>query len=199
MFALTLDQRRSRQAADAVPGLLRTVAGTPTVRGFERTVGDEVQALVDDPVCAVDVVVLVARTQRWWIGVGVGDVERPLPTSVRAARGPALYAARTAVERASRCTAGVALDVGVGRDESAGVDAETTLQVLARLVADRSEDGQQAVDVLERHATQRTAAQELGITPQAMSARLQVARRDDEQRLRHLAARLLARADEAAT
>ena len=53
--------------------------------------------------------------------------------------------------------------------------------------------------MLERHATQRAAAQELGITPQAMSARLQVARRDDEQRLRHLAVRLLVRADEAAT
>jgi hypothetical protein len=173
MFALTLDQRRSRQAADAVPDLLRALDATPTVRGFERTVGDEVQALVDDPVAAVDVVVLVARTQRWWIGIGVGDVETPVPTSVRAARGPALYAARTAVERAARCPAGVALDVGTGRDEE--------------------------VDVLERHATQRAAAQELGITPQAMSARLQVARRDDEQRLRHLAARLLVRADDAAT
>lgn len=199
MFALTLDQRRSRQTADGVPALLRRLDGTPTVRGFERTVGDEVQALVDDPVTAVDVVVLVARAQRWWVGVGVGDVETPLPTSVRAARGPALYAARTAVERAARCTAGVALDVGTGRDEAAGTDAETALQVLARLVADRSTDGQQAVDVLERHTTQRAAAQELGITPQAMSARLQVARRDDEQRLRDLAARLLARADGAAT
>ncbi|MCO7239550.1 hypothetical protein, partial [Aeromicrobium sp. CnD17-E] len=138
MFALTLDQRRSRQAADAVPDLLRMVDATPTVRGFERTVGDEVQALVDDPVVAVDVVALVARTQRWWVGVGVGDVETPLPTSVRAARGPALYAARTAVERAARCPAGVALDVGAGREEEAGVDAETVLQVLARLVADRS-------------------------------------------------------------
>ena len=199
MFALTLDQRRSRQAADAVPDLLRTLDATPTVRGFERTVGDEVQALVDDPVAAVDVVVLVARTQRWWVGIGVGDVETPLPTSVRAARGPALYAARTAVERAARCPAGVALEVGAGREEEAGIDAETVLQVRARLVADRSADGQQAVDVLERHATQRAAAQELGITPQAMSARLQVARRDDEQRLRHLAVRLLVRADEAAT
>ena len=47
--------------------------------------------------------------------IGVGDVETPLPTSVRAARGPALYAARTAVERAARCPAGVALEWGAPR------------------------------------------------------------------------------------
>ncbi|WP_317698428.1 hypothetical protein [Aeromicrobium sp. REDSEA-S32_B7] len=88
MFALTLDQRRSRQAADAVPDLLRALDATPTVRGFERTVGDEVQALVDDPVAAVDVVVLVARTQRW--STCSSDTRRsgPLPRSWGSRRRP---------------------------------------------------------------------------------------------------------------
>lgn len=194
MFALTIDQRGSRRSADAVPDLLQSLDAVPTVRGFERTVGDEVQALVADERVAVDVVVQVARTQAWWVGVGVGAVDEPLPDSVRAARGPALFAAREAVERADRATAGVALEVGEGGDREAGVDAETVLQLLGRLVADRSEAGQQAVDVLRRHTTQKAAAAELAITPQAMSARLRVARRDDEERLVALAARLLARA-----
>ena len=176
MFALTIDQRGSRLSDDGVPGLLDLLAGTETVRAFERTVGDEVQGLVS---------------------VRVGDVDSPTPPSVRAARGPALFAARVAVERAARCTAGVALEAGEGRDAQDALDAETVLQVLGRLVVDRSPDGQEAVDEVRRHATQRAAAEQLGITPQAMSARLQVARRDDEDRLRALAVRLLARADAA--
>ncbi len=197
MYALTIDQRGSRLSDDGVPGLLDLLAGAETVRAFERTVGDEVQGLVSVPDVAVEVVTQVARTGRWWIGVGVGDVDSPTPPSVRAARGPALFAARIAVERAARCTAGVALEAGEGRDAQDALDAETVLQVLGRLVVDRSPDGQEAVDEVRRHATQRAAAEQLGITPQAMSARLQVARRDDEDRLRALAVRLLARADAA--
>ncbi|KQP81994.1 hypothetical protein [Aeromicrobium sp. Leaf291] len=196
MFALTIDQRGSRRSRDGVPELLDALAHVETVRAFERTVGDEVQGLVAAPAVAVEVVTQVAGTGRWWIGVGVGDVDVPTPTSVRAARGPALLAARVAVERAARCTAGVALEAGEGRDPQDALDAETVLQVLGRLVADRSPDGQEAVDVVRRHDTQRAAAEQLGITPQAMSARLQVARRDDEDRLRAVAVRLLARCDE---
>jgi hypothetical protein len=196
MFAVTIDQRGSRRADDGVPELLEVLAPADTVRDFERTVGDEVQALLTSPEAVADVVALVARGQGWWIGVGVGDVDRPVPASVRAARGPALFAARTAVERADRCTAGVAVDAGQGRSPEDALDAETALQTLARLVADRSVEGHEAVDVARRHRTQRAAAQSLGISPQALSARLQVARRDDEERLRSLAVRLLARADE---
>lgn len=197
MFALTIDQRGSRLSDDGVPELLDLLAGTETVRAFERTVGDEVQGLVAAPDVAVEVVTKVARTGRWWIGVGVGEVESPTPSSVRAARGPALFAARVAVERAARCTAGVALEAGEGRDPRDAVDAETVLQVLGRVVADRSAEGQEAVDLVRRLDTQRAAAEQVGITPQAMSARLQAAHRDDEDRLRALAVRLLARADAA--
>lgn len=196
MFALTIDQRGSRDGSDDVPALLDRLAAHATVRAFERTVGDEVQGLVAEPSTVVDVVVDVARTGRWWIGVGVGVVDDPLPPSVRAGRGPALFAAREAVERADRATAGVALAAGAGRDPEAAVDAETVLQVLARLVGDRSEEGHLAVDATRRLGTQRAAAAELGITPQALSARLQVARRHDEDRLRALGERLLARADD---
>lgn len=195
MFALTIDQRGSRQGGDDVPALLEALALVTTVRGFERTVGDEVQGLVGDPAEAVDVVVSVAATQRWWIGLGVGEVDEPVPTSVRAARGPALFAARVAVERAGAETAGVALAAGDGRDPHEVRDAETVLQQLARLVADRSSEGHAAIEAARRHGTQRAAAEELGITPQAMSLRLRAARREDEDRLRDVAVRLLVRAD----
>lgn len=198
MFAMTIDQRDSRGGGDDVPELLEALADVDTVRAFERTVGDEVQALLADPAPVVEVTVRVAATGRWWIGVGVGDVDEPLPTSVRAARGPALFAAREAVERAGRATAGVAAAAGADRDDADVLDVETVLQALGHLVADRSPEGRAAVEAVRRHGTQREAAAHLGVTPQAVSARLQVARIGDEDRLRALAVRLLARADRTA-
>ena len=50
MFALTIDQHRSRRGEDLVPGLLGALAAVPTVLPFERTVGDEVQGLHGDAV-----------------------------------------------------------------------------------------------------------------------------------------------------
>lgn len=198
MFALTIDQRGSRRDDDGVPALLDALGDVPALRPFERTVGDEVQALVDEPAHVVEVVARTAQGQGWWIGVGIGGVDEPLATSVRACRGPALFAARDAVERADRATAGVAVSAGADRDAATATDVETVLQSLARLVADRSAEGQQAVDAAAAHRTQREAADALGISPQAMSARLQVARVGDEARLRALAVRLLARADDPA-
>ena len=195
---MTIDQRGSRGGGDDVPDLLDALADVETTRAFERTVGDEVQALLADPEQVVEVTARVAATQRWWIGVGLGDVDEPLPESVRAARGPALFAAREAVERADRSTAGVAASAGSDRDGALVTDVETVLQTLAHLVADRSSEGRAAVEATRRHRTQREAALDLGITPQAISARLQVARVGDEERLRSLAVRLLERADRTA-
>ena len=47
MFVLTIDQRGSRRQADRVGQLLGSVAGVPVVRAFERTAGDEVQAVLE--------------------------------------------------------------------------------------------------------------------------------------------------------
>ncbi len=190
---MTIDQRASRVGADEVPDLLALLAGVPTERGFERTVGDEAQALLADPEAVVEAIARVTGTGRWWVGVGIGAVEEPVPATVRAARGPALYLAREAVERAARETAGLALAVPESAAE-AGTDAETALQALGHLLAERTDAGREAVATLARHRTQRAAAAELGISAQAVSERLALARPGDEARLRTLAVRLLRRA-----
>jgi len=52
MFVLTVDQQGSRRVGDRVDALLRELAPLAgrdgVVRAFERTVGDEVQAVLDD-------------------------------------------------------------------------------------------------------------------------------------------------------
>ncbi|MCL3818759.1 helix-turn-helix domain-containing protein [Aeromicrobium wangtongii] len=186
MFALTIDQRRSRQRADAVPGLLADLNRYPLVREFERTAGDEVQGLSDDPAVVVDMVCSVVATQQWWIGIGLGPVDEPIPPSVRASRGPALIAARAAVERSSSSPVGLAVE-GKGARH-----AETALHALARVITDRTEAGAEAVAAMAAGGTQKAVARRLGISPQAFSRRLQVARWSEEQRLRDLAIHLLA-------
>ena len=102
---VTADQRNSRRAADRVPAALSTldaVAGDRLALPFERTAGDEIQGLAATGAAVVASIVALTRLDGWRIGIGVGAVDRPLPTSTRAARGDAYLAARTAISSARR-------------------------------------------------------------------------------------------------
>src|SRR5689334_19592670 len=97
---LTVDQRDSSDHPDAVPALLRDLAGVPVLRAFQRTAGDEVQAVLDDPAAVVEAVGRLLRDGHWWVGLGIGPVDVPLPEETRAGGGPAFVHAREAVTRA---------------------------------------------------------------------------------------------------
>src|SRR3954447_18498793 len=99
MFVITADQKDSRSAPDQVPAVLQVLNRHPLVRPFERTAGDEVQGLLDDPAAVVAAVVALVRAG-WGVGIGAGTVEDPVPPSARAGRGEAYVAARRAVEAA---------------------------------------------------------------------------------------------------
>lgn len=191
MFVLTVDQRGSRRADDAVPDLLDDLASarlSGLVRSFERTAGDEVQALLEDPGTVVATAVDLVRREIWSVGIGVGTVERPLPRSVRAGRGSSFVHARAAVERAKSAPHRICVD---GDDASGADRAETALWLLVSVLDRRTQAGWDAVDAMARHETQRAAAAALGISAQAMNRRLAVGGWLDERRGRHLAAHLL--------
>lgn len=192
MYVLTVDQRGSRRDIDRVAPLLADLARHPLLRPFERTAGDEVQAVADEPDAVVDLVLDLVRRGHWSVGVGVGAVEQPLPAQTRAGRGPAFEAARAAVDRAKRAPAAVAVEAA---DPDAALDADTALSLIALLVARRSPQGQAAVDLMARGFTQAEAAAELGISKQAVSQRLSAAGWQAEVAGRRLAARLLRKAD----
>ena len=99
MFVITADQVRSVRTGDRVPAALDALAALGgsaggIVRAFERTVGDEIQAVVSSAETVVDVVTTLTREGGWRIGIGIGPVDRPLPRSTRAATGPAFLLAR---------------------------------------------------------------------------------------------------------
>lgn len=196
MLVVTADQRRSRTGPDLVDDLLAVLGGRALanrwVRACERTAGDEVQGVADDPSLVVEVALLLARDGRWSVGIGAGPVRTPLPASARAGAGPAYEHARLAVERAKSSPDRVVVSAP---DERAAGSAQAVLGLLAAVVQRRTPAGWEAVDLLAEGLTRAEAATRLGITRQALSQRLLVGLWPQEERARPVAADLLSVAD----
>lgn len=204
MFVLTIDQVGSRRVGDRVPGFLKELGALGdeerlprgAVRAFERTVGDEVQGVLDDAALVVDVVLDVLRRGGWSVGIGSGAVRTPMPTSVRAAEGPAFVHARAAVDAAKSRARSVPVAVR-GDDSHAAADAEAVLVLIAATAARRTPGGWAVVDAMRGrpHLRQDEVASRLGITQQAVSQRLRTALWHEELAARPAAARLLRHAE----
>lgn len=189
---LTVDQRRSRTGPDRVAPALARLNRLPTLAAFERTAGDELQGLLADHLSVVAAILDLVNDAHWSIGVGIGAVERPIPTSTRAARGPAYSYAREAVEAAKHAPARVAVR---GPDPLAAEDVESVLGLIATIVAGRSPQAREAIELAETGLTQAEIAAKLGISRQAVGQRLVAAHWQVERRARATLVRLLARAD----
>lgn len=174
MFVITADQRNSRASDDAVePMIADLLERQDFILPPERTAGDEIQMLVDAGATALRLTLLLARSNGWSVGIGVGGVRSPLPEHVRESSGPAFVAARDAVDRAKKNPTRCA----VSSDPPHGLaaDAEALLDLLLLLRARRTEEGWQLHDLLQRGLSQADAAGELGITPQSVSQRARAA------------------------
>jgi hypothetical protein len=190
---MTLDQRRSRQHPDAVESLLDVfnAAGSGLVRSFERTVGDEIQGLAKDADLVVALLTEAARRRNWWIGIGVGPVDEPTPGTVRAARGPALVAARDAVEKAKSAPTRLAVRAGRRDDAASVARAEAALRAWVMVLDRRTPEGWEAIDQMTKSATQKDAAAVLGISAQSLNTRLRRAGWHDQQAICELCGWLL--------
>lgn len=194
MFVVTVDQKGSRRSTDRVDDLLRRLADRQhrAHRRFERTAGDEVQGVLTDPVDVVALTLELVRDGGWSVGLGVGPVREPLPASTRAGHGPAFSAARDAVTRAKSRPTGLA--VRAEPAEPAEL-AQAALDLVAALVQRRTERGWEAVDLAAQGLAQTAIAEQLGISKQAVSQRLQAAEWHLEPGGRALAAHVLSEAD----
>jgi hypothetical protein len=198
MFALTVDQIESQERGDLVDGVLDQLSSVSTTLPFTRTVGDEFQGLLDDPVSVVDAILILMRTEQWHIGLGIGPVERPLPADSRRARGPALVCARAAVNAAKTEPSHLCV-VAAREDDHEAYDVEAVWRLTAAVRRRRSEPGWAAVDLVRDGLTQSEVAERLGISRQAVGQRLQAAQWSVEEAVRPTLARLLTRADRAAS
>ncbi|MBN0039933.1 hypothetical protein JN535_07055 [Cellulosimicrobium cellulans] len=196
MFVLTVDQRGSTGRPDRVPEVLARLeallADRPgLVVPFDRTVGDEVQGVLDDPATVVDAVLDLLRDGGWSVGVGVGAVDEPLPAVSREASGEAFVRAREAVEQAKSRAATAPVAVR-GEPRGRAAEVEALLRLLAAVVDRRTAPGWEAVDTLARvGGTQKDVARALGVSEQAVSQRLRAALWPEESAVRPVVARLL--------
>lgn len=199
---VTADQRNSRHSRDRVPIALDSLAaalGDRLTLPFERTAGDEIQALTQDPAAVVAAVLTLTRLSAWHIGIGLGPVELPLPASTREARGPVYLAARTAVDEARNAPANLRLvATGTVRTDPYGETvvrrAEAALVMVRALVSRRTAEGWEIMDVLDETGSGKLAARRLGISPSAVSQRAARAARAESRLGAELARSLLAEA-----
>lgn len=188
MYVLTIDQRGSSTDMDRVPELISELARL-TPAAFERSVGDELQGLVEEPAQAVDIALHALRSGHWYIGIGIGAVVLAPGASPREGTGTGFVAARKAVELAKSASGHVPLSVvsgSIGRTAEvpqharegalACANAEAVLRLIGRLVRERTAAQWRVVDRLRplqdaggRHGSQKQVAKELGITEQSVS------------------------------
>jgi hypothetical protein len=188
MYVLTIDQRGSSSDVDRVPELIAALQDL-TPAAFERSVGDELQGVVEQAADVVDIALQALRSGYWYVGIGIGSVRMAPGDSPREGSGSAFVAARRAVELAKSAAGQVPLSVvagtmGHGRDipPDAGegavtsANAQAVLRLIGRVVQQRTEAQWRVVDRLRafqggegRHGSQKHVAHELGITEQSVS------------------------------
>lgn len=188
VLVLTVDQRDSRTSTDRVPEAVAALAAVPTLRPFEQTVGDELQGVLDSPAALPEVVELLLRDDAWHIGIGIGDVETPLPPSARSGRGAAYLHARSAVTAAKNSPWHLRVD----GDSPWARRLETTLWLWAAVLARRTTRGWEVADLAAEGLQYDEIARRLGISPSAVSQRAAAAGIVEARRARELATDLAA-------
>jgi hypothetical protein len=190
---LTVDQRGSTKhsATDRVPDTLSELTdrgGTSLLRPFERTAGDEFQGVLDDPRALAAAVERLLREDAWNIGVGIGEVDEPLPDSTRAGRGPAYVHARDAVTGAKSSPWHLRVDGDVPEVRR----LETSLWLWAAVLARRTKGGWEVADLVDTGLRYDEVARRLGISQSAVSQRAQAAGIVESRRARELVTELTA-------
>ncbi|MCP2031988.1 hypothetical protein L1277_002086 [Okibacterium sp. HSC-33S16] len=182
MFVVTADQVASRHGADKVADALVWLNSRHRERLLlpaDRTAGDELQLLTDDPELVLTLILDLTRDGEWSVGVGIGGVRQPLPADTREATGEAFYAARDAVTRAKKQSTRFALTLAASDDHAPGTldgsDVEALITLLLTLRERRTDGGWELFDLLSTGLTQSESAEKLGITAGAASLRARAA------------------------
>jgi hypothetical protein len=183
VVVLTVDQDASRDRPDSVPAALDALAHVSTRLAFERTAGDEFQGVLDDPAAVAAALEVLLRAGEWNIGLGIGEVETPLPETARAGRGPAYVAAREAVT-AAKSSPWKARAAGSPEDTVRAL--ESAVWLWAALLARRTTRGWEVADLVDQGLTYEETASRLSISQSAVSQRAAAAGIAEGRRAREL-------------
>ncbi len=182
VVVLTVDQHGSQTQPDQVPAALEVLGAVPARLGFQRTAGDEFQGVLDEPAALPAALEPLLRADAWNIGIGVGEVETPLPDQARAGRGTAYVAAREAVTAAKSSP----WRVRASGPTDAVRALESAVWLWAALLARRTDRGWEVADLVDQGLTYDQAASRLGISQSAVSQRAAAAGIAEGRRAREL-------------
>ncbi|GAB3707036.1 MarR family transcriptional regulator [Corynebacterium nasicanis] len=168
--------RRSAEALSTLPGV-----GTFDILGVE-----DICAVVDSPESLCDTVMALLSDGNWAIGIGIAPGS-PAEADTRAtATGALTGAARAGTVKVAHATR---------RNASLSGDIAAVFALLGHVLGKRTLEGREATSLVRSGLNQNEAAEELGISKQAMSQRLQAAGWQAETAGWQLAVHLLTRAD----
>lgn len=194
MFVVALSPRpRSVTDVAAASELLwQQLDQVTTHSPFMAISGQLLLGLPRDAVATVDAIVRVARLNFCNIGLGIGTLYEPVPTDADLVDGRALLRAQGALEAAEHRGERVPICVSSG-DERLNAELEGLLRLLGQSIRTRTEAEWAVIDLLTPgvRGQQRTVAQALQITPQAVSAAIVRSGYHDELDARAGIARLL--------
>lgn len=198
-LVVLLDQRESKTNPDLVGDWqtrLNQSLGSKLALPFTRTIGDEMQAVIADPAALGRIAREIVASGSWWMGIGIGEAEQPLPSDPREARGSAFWAAREAIgkakgKRKSRPIAVVQQgSFGPGTD-SLGIRLDECLGALAFIVSRRTGTQKKVADTYyESDGKIDSVIERFDLTPQGARQRLNAAGVEEERDLILLTARL---------
>jgi hypothetical protein len=186
-IVVTLDQRGSRETEDRVrqwSSRLNHAYGDRLHRPFVRSAGDELQGVIGAADVLAGIVAESVEDRGWWLGVGVGPVDR-FGETARDSQGPAFWNARKAVEQAkTRAHPQPVAVVGEPREDASALG--DALSALAFLTLRRTPEQRESVQLLHRGMKNKDIAAHLEVTPAAISQRLRGAGAEEEAGLRRL-------------
>lgn len=188
MFAIHARYRgRSAQRSDLVGRSAEALSTLDGVGEFARLGVEDIRAVVDSAESVYEVTMALLADGAWAIGIGIAPDEEE-----------AAEAATRSLRKASRAGKVYALvdDVEVDRAERAARadDITAIFGLLGHILHKRTPEGREATSLVRGGWNQNEAAEQLGISKQAMSQRLQAAGWAAETAGWQLALRVLDRA-----
>lgn len=171
---------RDTRRAELVKRSAEALATLPGVGEFELTGVEDIRAEVADADAACMLIMALLSDGDWAIGLGIAAED-------------ALDAATAAVGKRAGMV-GVVVDKRRGAREAHAENIAAAFVLLSHVLAKRTLEGREATSLVRAGLNQNEAAEELGISKQAMSQRLRAAGWHAEQAGWQLAVNLITRA-----
>ncbi len=192
MWALHARYRgRDTRRAELVRRFAEVLSTLDGAGEFELLGVEDIRGHIESPATACDVVMALLAAGDWAIGIGIVPTSEDANHDAEAHMELAKKTATEALRPTARSGAVKVRIVGAKRDDARGFNITAAFALMSQVLSKRSIEGREATSLVRSGLNQNEAAEELEISKQAMSQRLQAAGWQAEQAGWQLAVNLL--------